>query len=103
MSVYLAWSVYKLAMAFIALLGISGLVATVNTKAPRIKKSLLTFAVGAVIILGMAFNIGQRQSELKRSSFNAPPPAAVAVKAEKGMTRENVKQTFEQAVKVTTE
>lgn len=101
MSVYLAWSVYKLALWFVALIGAALLVATVNTKSPRIKKSLLTFAVGAVIILGMAFNIGQRQSELKRSSFNAPPPAAVVVNAEKGMTRESVKQTFEQAVKKT--
>lgn len=83
MSIYLAWSIYKLGLGLLLVLGLAMLVATFNTTQPRIKKALITLAVGVVLVFAMALSIGDRQQSLQRSSFNAtleeapayvPPP-----------------------------
>ena len=103
MSVYLAWSVYKLVMVVATLLYAALLVLSFNTKKMRIKKSLLTLGVGSVIILFTAVNIGDRQVDLKRQSFDSKPPENVVVEknTRQRLDRDEVKRVFEQSVKRT--
>lgn len=104
LSIYLAWSLYKLGVVLLLL----GVVALFVTTTPSIRGLLklkhwlgmLGFAL--VVIFASAFNIGDRQQALNRSAFNAEPPAAIeqTVQATQ-MTVEDVKQSFETAVKKT--
>lgn len=86
MSIYLAWSIYKLVGCLIFAALLVGLLWYGSSKlqdkgAKKATKVLAGFLL--LTILGAAFNIGDRQQSLQRSSFNAtleespayvPPP-----------------------------
>ncbi len=120
MSVYLAWSVYKLIGAVVVSFAIAALVAKISTKKVRWRAAVSTYAVLLVMTLLAAFNIGDRQADLKRSKFNSSPvvtaervdmhqldAAKVQKKAQeeldkrRGRLENEANQTFEQAVKRT--
>lgn len=102
MSIYLAWSVYKLVAVFVWIVIFSIFMMWIAKKVnfPKGRKAALIFATPASIItLLMAFNIGDRQQELGRSNFNASAPQAVDKIETNQQNIDSVKQAFEQAVK----
>lgn len=105
MSIYLAWSVYKLigVLVFIAL--VAGILLCTGKKQDSIKnyKKLTGILTGVMLLFTIlaAFNIGDRQQELGRSNFNASSPQSVDKIESQRQTIESVQQTFQQAVKKT--
>lgn len=101
MSIYLAWSVYKLVAVFVWIVIFSIFMMWIAKKVnfPKGRKAALIFATPASIItLLMAFNIGDRQQELGRSNFNASAPQTVDKIETNQQNIDSVKQAFEQAV-----
>lgn len=101
MSIYLAWSVYKLVAVFVWIVVFSLFMMWIAKKVnfPRGRKAAMIFATPASIItLLMAFNIGDRQQELGRSDFNASAPQTVDKVETNQHSVDSVKQAFEQAV-----
>lgn len=102
MSIYLAWSVYKLigALLFVALT--TAILLYTGKKQDSIKNyKKVTFALSGIelaLILLMAFNVGDRQQELGRSNFNASAPQTVDKIETNQQNIDSVKQAFEQAV-----
>lgn len=104
MSIYLAWSVYKLVAVFVWIIIFSIFMMWIAKKVnfPKGRKAALIFATPASIItLLMAFNIGDRQQELGRSSFNASAPENVDKIESQRQDIQSVKDSFEKAVKHT--
>lgn len=102
MSIYLAWSGYKLIGCLLIWAGLMGVLIWTTTKENTnvsTSQALLGSLVGFVLILGMAFNIGGRQQELGRSNFNASAPQTVDKIETNQQNADSVKQAFEQAVK----
>lgn len=102
MSIYLAWSVYKLVAVFvwIAIFSIFMMWIAKKVNFPKGRKAALIFAIPtSIITLLMAFNIGDRQQELGRSNFNASAPETVDKIETNQQNVDSVKQAFEQAVK----
>lgn len=103
MSIYLAWSAYKLigVLVFIAL--VAGILLYTGNKQDSIKNyKRVTFTLTGVMTLFTilaAFNIGERQQELGRSNFNASAPQTVDKIETNQQNVDSVKQAFEQAVK----
>lgn len=103
MSIYLAWSVYKLigALLFVALT--AAILLYTGKKQDSIKNykkvTLALSGIELVLILLMAFNIGDRQQDLGRSNFNASAPQTVDKIETNQQNIDSVKQAFEQAVK----
>lgn len=102
MSIYLAWSVYKLigVLVFIAL--ITCILLYTGKKQDSIENyKKITFTLTGVLTLFTilaAFNIGDRQQELGRSNFNASAPETVDKIETNQQNIDSVKQAFEQAV-----
>lgn len=120
MSVYLAWSVYKLLCAVILCFIGTMLIGTIGTEKIRWRKACWFLSLSLLCVTLAAFNIGDRQAELKRSKFNSAPvvttervdmhqldAAKVQKKAQeeldkrRGRLENEANQTFEQAVKRT--
>lgn len=115
MSIYLAWSVYKLVTALLGLAILLWFVYRHYEVVLRVctgikgrkasgKKVLTVYGVGAIVILLAAFNIGDRQQELERSRFDTPAPTVLQEQIKKQQrTIESVNKSFEEAVKETRE
>lgn len=102
MSIYLAWSVYKLVAVFVWIVIFSLFMMWIAKKVnfPKGRKAAMIFATPASIItLLTAFNIGDRQQELGRSNFNASAPQTVDKIETNQQNVDSVKQAFEQTVK----
>ena len=103
MSIYLAWSVYKLIGALLSVALTTTILLYTGKKQDSIKNyKKVTFALSGielVLILLMAFNIGDRQKELGRSNFNASAPQTVDKIESQRQNIESVQQNFEQAIK----
>lgn len=111
MSIYLAWSFYKLAAHLIVLALVAYaawelsvyVTGTNGKRGPKIskKKVLFGFAVGVTLTLLSAFNVGDRQESLHRSSFDATIPdqrdTMDALKSQR-RTIEQVQKEFDDAV-----
>lgn len=103
MSIYLAWSVYKLigVSVFIAL--VTGILLYTGKKQDSIKnyKRVTLTLTGVMTLCSIlaAFNIGDRQQELGRSNFNASAPQTVDKIETNQQNIDSVQQAFEQAVK----
>lgn len=78
MSIYLAWSVYKLIIVLVVVLIGVALLWYAGSKQTQIKSykkaTLLVGFIWVVLVLIAAFNIGDRQQSLTRSKFNATFP-----------------------------
>lgn len=106
LSMYLAWSVYKLVGTLVIWLLLCGvLVYTSYQKGSRIgpRPAWTVTAVYLVIILFGAINVGDRQKELDRQRFDATMPVIQQQEKIESQRRtvESVKENFEQAVKHT--
>lgn len=102
MSIYLAWSVYKLIGCLVIWASLMGVLIWTTTKQNTnisTNQALFGSVAGLVLILSMAFNIGDRQQELGRSNFNASAPQTVDKIETNQQNVDSVKQAFEQAVK----
>jgi thiol:disulfide interchange protein len=102
MSIYLAWSIYKLIGMLVLWLLLTGTLLVIiipNQKAITNKGGVLVSAVWLVLLLLMAFNIGDRQSSLGRSSFNASEPVSVEKIDKISKSIQNVQDEFNSAVK----
>lgn len=105
MSIYLAWSVYKLIIALVLIVLVSVVLLYTGSKQDSIKsykKVTFSFSGFALLcVLLMAFNIGDRQQDIGRSDFNAAAPETVDKIESQRQNIESVQQTFQQAVKKT--
>lgn len=104
MSIYLAWSMYKFIAVFVYISIFSIFMVWISKRFnfPNGAKASLIFAIPACLItLLMAFNIGDRQQELGRSSFNASAPESVDKIESQRQDIQSVKDSFEKAVKRT--
>jgi len=105
MSIYLAWSVYKLIGVCAFIVAITGILLYTGKYQDSIKNykkvSLIIGVVLLFITLLSAFNIGERQQELGRSSFNASAPESVDKIGSQRQDIQSVKDSFEKAVKRT--
>lgn len=103
MSIYLAWSVYKLIIAIILIVLFSGIMLYTGKRQDSIRNyKKVTFTLSGVMlvfVLLAAFNIGDRQQELGRSNFNASAPQTVDKIETNQQNIDSVQQAFEQAVK----
>lgn len=102
MSIYLAWSVYKLIGMLILWLLLTGILLVIvvpNLKNSTKKGGLIVSAVWLILMLLMAFNIGDRQSTLGRSSFNASEPMSVEKVDKISKSIQSVQDEFNSAVK----
>lgn len=99
--IYLSWSLAQL----VTVLALMWLPYLVNLKLKVRKVSLARYSVewaaGVIFILFLAFDVGTRQHDLRRSSFDAQAPVAKEKVSRETMSREDAKQTFENAVKET--
>lgn len=101
MSIYLAWSVYKLIGCLVIWASLMGVLIWTTTKQNTnisTNQALFGSVAGLVLILSMALNIGDRQQELGRSNFNASAPETVDKIETNRQNINSVKQAFEQAV-----
>lgn len=75
MSIYLAWSLYKLFGVLLIIVLAAGLVLWLGKSQPRIEGYNRAVAIAAVVAVVLtllaAFNIGDRQQHLTRSHSNA--------------------------------
>jgi len=98
--IYLSWSILMLLGYLIVGIGASGWFwkkGKVTTK-----QATTALSVYTLVILFLAFNVGTRQQELQRSSFDANVPTESVDKVErKTLDRDAVKQNFETIVKET--
>ena len=105
MSIYLAWSVYKLIGVFAFIVAITGILLYTGKHQDSIKSyKNVSFVIGGVLVLIAllsAFNIGDRQQELGRSSFNASAPESIDKIESQRQDIQSVKDSFEKAVKRT--
>lgn len=105
MSIYLAWSIYKLIGVLVFVVTITAILLYTGKYQDSIKSyKKASFAIGgvlALITLLSAFNIGDRQQELGRSSFNASAPESVDKIESQRQDIQSVKDSFEKAVKRT--
>ncbi len=105
MSIYLAWSIYKLIGVLVFIVAITSILlytGKYQDSSKSYKKA--SFAIGgvlALITLLSAFNIGERQQELGRSSFNTSAPESVDKIESQRQDIQSVKDSFEKAVKRT--
>ena len=108
MSIYLAWSVYKLIgvllgwiLVIICLWKLSSYQTNPKNTEITTRRKIIKYisAFWLVLIFIAAFNIGDRQQELGRSSFNASQPQEVSRVNTNAPNVESVNKTFESVVK----
>ena len=98
--IYLSWSVVELITHLVVLLAAySGFMHYGSGH----RKMISTVFTGLLTLtLYLAFDVGTRQQDLQRSSFDATVPTATTDKVERvTLNRNDVKQTFENTVKET--
>lgn len=98
--IYLSWSLIHLCVV-VSLWAM--ICSTLIWNLPQIRNHLYAASILSLIVIClMAFDVGTRQEYLQRSKFNATVPTESVEKKESDrMTKEDVKITFEQAVKET--
>lgn len=96
MSFYLAWSATKLVLTLT--LGVIALYFVlkelVKNKVLENKHKKICIAVFILLTLFSAINVGERQSELGRSSFNSSTPKVLDKVELDTLTSEKVKENF---------
>lgn len=105
MNLYLAWSLEQLVVALV--IGISLLLLAMRSlvsegfieKPLSLGKRVACILAFLVVILFMAVNVGQRQSELGRSSFNGDAPLRVDKVERDDLNSEKVSELFEKSLK----
>jgi len=94
MSFYLAWSIPHLFIVAFFVATASAAIAGYT----KLKYGAYTFLVASLIVAGLAINVGQRQSELGRSNFDADVSASVEKVGVSRMTREDAAADFQNRV-----
>ena len=105
MNLYLAWSLEQLVVALV--IGISLLLLAMRSlvsegfieKPLSLGKRVACILAFLVVILFMAVNVGQRQSELGRSSFNGDAPLRVDKVERDDLNSEKVSELFRESLK----
>lgn len=97
--IYLSWSYFLLAGYLVG--GIAAAVFFRKAKVTTAKQTAIGLACYALLIGYLAFDVGTRQQDLQRNRFDAQAPAAQEKVIRETMGRDDVKQTFENAVKET--
>lgn len=98
--IYLSWSIVMLVGYLVVGALATGWLwkkKTINTR-----QATTVFCICTFVILFLAFDVGTRQQDLQRSSFDANVPTEAVQKVErKTFDRNDVNKTFETAVKET--
>ena len=105
MNLYLAWSLEQLVLTVVV--GVAVLLFAMRSlfyggfieKPLSLGKRVACILALLVVILSMAINVGQRQSELGRSSFNGDAPLRVDKVERDDLNSEKVSELFEKSLK----
>ena len=105
MNLYLAWSLEQL--VFTVVVGVPILLFVLRIlvsegfidKPISFVKKVACILAFLVVILSMAINVGQRQSELGRSSFNGDAPLRIDKVERDDLNSEKVSELFEMSLK----
>ena len=98
--IYLSWSIIML-LGYLVL-GVSAAAWFWKKKKVTTKQAASVLSIYTLVILFLAFDVGTRQQDLQRSSFDAGVPTESVAKAErKTLDRNDVNKTFENTVKET--
>lgn len=103
-AIHLSWSPILLAIVLLIIACSAIYLLFFKSDGFKIKPKyvIMCYFLYTLVALYAAFDVGHRQSDLKRSSFDAVPANVVTDKVESGrLTVDEVKQTFEQSVKHT--
>ena len=96
--IYLSWSIIML-LGYL-LLGAAATAWYWKEKKVTTKQAVAVLSVYTLVILFLAFDVGTRQQDLQRSSFDATVPTESVDKVErKTLDRNDVKENFENTVK----
>lgn len=98
--IYLSWSIIML-LGYLVL-GVGVTAWFWKKKKVTTKQAATVLSIYTLVILFLAFDVGTRQEDLQRNSFDANVPSEAVSKTErKTLDRNDVKQTFQEAVKET--
>lgn len=95
--IHLSWSVLMLVGYLVA----GALLVAWFWKKKKVtaKQAAISLACYVTVISFLAFDVGTRQQDLQRSSFDAQAPEAQGKVIRETMDRDVVKQSFEESVK----
>ena len=100
--IYLSWSFIQLMVVLIGMWIPYLLNLKLKIRKVTFKRYAVEWALCSLIVLFLAFDVGVRQQDLQRGSFDANVPTEAVSKTErKTLDRNDVKQTFQEAVKET--
>ena len=105
MNLYLAWSLEQLVVVIVVgvpvlLFAMRSLVSEGFIEKPlSLGKRVACILAFLVVILFMAVNVGQRQSELGRSSFNGDAPLQIDKVVRDDLDSEKVSELFKESLK----
>ena len=105
MNLYLAWSLEQLVLTVVV--GVAVLLFAMRSLVSKgfiekhltLGKRVASILAVLVVILSMAINVGQRQSELGRSSFNGDAPLRVDKVERDDLNSEKVNELFKESLK----
>ena len=105
MNLYLAWSLEQLVLTVV--IGVSVLLFAMRSlfyegfieKPLSLGKRVACILAFLVLILSMAVNVGKRQSELGRSSFNGDAPLRIDKVVRDDLDSEKVNELFKESLK----
>lgn len=100
--IYLSWSVVQLVVVLVLMWVPYLLNLKLELRTVSFKRYLLEYLGCVLVVLFLAFDVGTKQQDLQRSGFDATVPIESVPKTQrKILDRDDVKQTFENAVKET--
>ena len=100
--IYLSWSLVQLVVVLVGMWIPYLLNLKLKIRKVTFKRYLVEWLITSLFVLFLAFDVGTRQQDLQRSSFDANVPTEAVSKVDRTtLSRSDVKQTFEEAVKET--
>jgi hypothetical protein len=98
--IYLSWSFIQLAVVLVGMWIPYLINLKLKIRKVTFKRYLIEWLVCSLVVMFLAFDVGTRQQDLQRSSFDTNVPTESVAKTErKTLDRNDVNNTFENTVK----